>query len=339
MIPDLYPRIRKSLEQKQHFVTEFLETAPAEEKEICLCEDEPKVQTHLHVIETSLEKIEDQTLGLCTVCHGYIEAQRLEMDYTASVCLDHYSPEEMRRLESELELSQVIQRALLPQRVPDIRGIDLAAFSRPSEIIGGDYFDFFQFQDGTPGLVIADVSGHGVSAGILMGSLQTILRTFAPDTNSPAEIVERINRFYIHNINFTTFVTVFLARFDPAARTLAYVNAGHNPPAWFGQQHGETRWLMPNIPAVGLVEDFHPQSQSVTLSDGDVILFYTDGVTEAVNPLNEQFGSHRLSDLIQHNKDLSASDMIQVVRQGLSAFGENKRLEDDATLIALKYSG
>ncbi|MEW5827432.1 MAG: SpoIIE family protein phosphatase [Chloroflexota bacterium] len=339
MYPDLYPRIQKRLEQKRHTITEFLETAPDAEKEICLCGDETEVQTHLDVIEASLEKIEDQTLGLCTVCHGYIESGRLEMDYTASVCLDHYSPEEMRRLEAELELSQVVQRALLPQRIPEIRGVDLAAFSRPSEIIGGDYFDFFQFRDGMPGLVIADVSGHGVSAGMLMSSLQTALRTIAPETDSPAEIVERINRFYIHNINFTTFVTVFLARFDPASRSLEYVNAGHNPPAWLSRHYNETRWLKPTIAAVGLLEDFHPQAHSMTLSAGDVLLFYTDGVTEAQNPLNEQFGQHRLSGLIQNNKDLSASDLIQVVRQGLNAFGENKRLEDDATLIALKYSG
>jgi sigma-B regulation protein RsbU (phosphoserine phosphatase) len=339
MLLDVYPRIQKRLEQKRQNITEFLETAPIEEKETCLCEDEPKVQTHLHIIEESLEKIENQTLGLCTVCHGYIESRRLEMDYTASVCLDHYSPEEMRRLEAELELSQIVQRALLPQRIPEIQGVDLAAFSRPSEIIGGDYFDFFQFQDGTPGLVIADVSGHGVSAGMLMSSLQTALRTIAPETDSPAEIVERINRFYIHNINFTTFVTVFLARFDPANRRLDYVNAGHNPPAWLNDHDDETRWLMPTISAIGLVEEFHPQAETVTISPGDVLLFYTDGVTEAQNLLNEQFGPHRLSDLVQNNKGLSASDMIQVIRQGLSAFGENKRLEDDATLIALKYSG
>jgi len=138
MLSDLYPRIRKSVEQKRHNLTEFLETAPVEEKEICLCDGEPEVQAHLDVIESCLEKIEDETLGLCTVCHGYIEPSRLEMDYTASICLEHYSTDEMRRLEAELELSQIVQRALLPQRVPNIPGLDLAAFSRPSEIIGGD---------------------------------------------------------------------------------------------------------------------------------------------------------------------------------------------------------
>src|SRR5687768_11277707 len=201
MVTDLYGRIQEGLEEKQKEIIQFLETAPEAEKEICLCEDENQVEEHLQVIETSLEKIERESLGICVVCHGYVDAQLLEMDYTAAVCLDHYSDEERRRLESELELSQVVQRALLPQHMPTIRGVEVAAFSRPSEIIGGDYFDFFQFRDGTHGLVIADVSGHGVAAGMLMSSLQTALRTMAPDTDSPAEILERINRFYIHNIN------------------------------------------------------------------------------------------------------------------------------------------
>jgi RNA polymerase-binding transcription factor DksA len=175
-------RIQIRLDEKRQNLTEFLETASEAEKDTCLCDDDHCIQEHLTVIETSLEEIENETLGLCEICHGYVEASRLEMDYTAHVCLDHYSDEERRRLESELELSQIVQRALLPQRMPNIAGVELAAFSRPSEIIGGDYFDFFNYRDGAHGLVIADVSGHGVAAGMLMSSLQTALRTMAPDT-------------------------------------------------------------------------------------------------------------------------------------------------------------
>jgi sigma-B regulation protein RsbU (phosphoserine phosphatase) len=339
MALDIYPRIQKSLNEKRQHLTEFLESASKAEKETCLCEDEQNVQPHLHVIDSSLEKIENGTLGFCEICQGYIESSRLEMDYTASVCLGHFSEAEMRRLEDELELSQIVQRALMPQRMPNIPGLDLAAFSRPSDIIGGDYFDFFQFRDGAHGLVIADVSGHGMSAGMLMSSLQTALRTMAPDTDSPAEVMERINRFYIHNINYTTFVTVFLARFDPATGILNYVNAGHNPPAFFCNHSREIAWLMPTVPAVGLMEDYHPRMASVTLTEGDILFLYTDGLTEAVNTQREQFGQTRLGRLIQQNGHLSASDMIQVVRQNMSAFGENGRLEDDITIITLKVTG
>jgi sigma-B regulation protein RsbU (phosphoserine phosphatase) len=338
MAVDIYPRVQEALKAKQRELTEFLETAPAEEKQVCLCEDECCVDDHLHVIETSLEKIEDRTLGVCTVCHGYVDTILLEMDYTACVCLDHYSDEERRRLESELELSQIVQRALLPQQIPNISGVELAAFSRPSEIIGGDYFDFFRFRDGTHGLVIADVSGHGVSAGMLMSSLQTALRTIAPDTDSPAEVLERINRFYTHNIHFTTFVTVFLARFDPENLALTYVNAGHNPPVAYRRENADVAWLKPTAPAIGLVEDFHPRTETISLSRGDTLLLYTDGVTEVLDESNTQFGQESLADILQQNFDLRASDLIQVIRQSVSAFGSNRPLADDVTMIALKVS-
>src|SRR5687768_5376102 len=290
MAVEMYPRIQESLEEKRQKVTEFLESASEVEKEICLCEDEGGVHAHLQVIETSLEQIEDQTLGICVICHESVDNELLQMDYTASVCLGHYTEAELRQLESELELSQVVQRALLPQRIPSIRGVELAAFSRPSEIIGGDYFDFFQFRDGTHGLVIADVSGHGVSAAMLMSSLQMAIRTMAPDTDSPAEILERINRFYIHNIHFTTFVTIFLACFDPATLTLTYVNAGHNPPAVRRRTDSSITWLTPTAPAIGLAEEFYPRTESISFAEGDSLLLYTDGVTEVMSIGNEQFG-------------------------------------------------
>jgi phosphoserine phosphatase RsbU/P len=339
MVTELYERIQEGLQEKQKEIQEFLETAPETEKEICLGNDDDCVEDHLRVIETSLEKIEDKTLGVCVICHGHVESRLLEMDYTAAVCLDHYSEGELRRLESELELSQVVQRALLPQRLPSIRGVELAAFSRPSEIIGGDYFDFFQFRDGTHGLVIADVSGHGVSAAMLMSSLQMAIRTMAPDTDSPAEILERINRFYIHNIHFTTFVTIFLACFDPATLTLTYVNAGHNPPAVRRRTDSSITWLTPTAPAIGLAEEFYPRTESISFAEGDSLLLYTDGVTEVMSIGNEQFGQERLAELVQQNADRPAPDLLQAVRQALNSFGGNRPLVDDVTMVALKVSG
>lgn len=340
MALDILERIETSLVEKRRAVKEFLETASEAEKEICLCEDDHCVQDHLRVIESSLEKIKHESLGVCEICHGYVEPARLAMDYTASVCLDHYSEAEMRRLESELQLSQIVQRALLPQTVPSISGVEVAAFSRPAEIIGGDYFDFFTFRDGAHGLVIADVSGHGVAAGMLMSSLQTALRTLAPDTDSPAEILERINRFYLHNINFTTFATVFLARFDPINRELTYVNAGHNPPAVHRGAANEIHWLKPTAPAIGLAEFFRPRIESVTLSKGDSLLLYTDGVTEVLNATgDEQFGQDRLAELLLQNSKRAAPDILQAMYQRASAFGDNRSLADDVTMVALKISG
>ena len=216
---------------------------------------------------------------------------------------------------------------------------DLAAFSRPAEIIGGDYFDFFKYRDGSHGLVIADVSGHGVSAGMLMSSLQTAIQTMAPDSSSPAEILERINRFYIHNINFTTFVTIFLARYDPNDGTLTYVNSGHNPPAVFFRQTATIRWLRRTAPAIGLAEQYIPNIETIRLSEGDMLFLYTDGLTEAFNHDMEQFGQERLAEFVRSAADLTANEMLQVVRDGINSYRGGVRLSDDLTLVALKVSG
>ena len=338
MALDIFQRIQVGLDEKRQNITEFIATASEAEKDVCLCDDTLCIEDHIHIIDESLEKIENHMLGVCEVCHGVVDPALLEMDYTASVCLDHYTEEERRRLESELELSQIVQRALLPQHAPTISGVEVAAFSRPAEIIGGDYFDFFKFRDGSHGLVIADVSGHGVSAGMLMSSLQTSIQTLAPYADSPAEILERINHFYLHNINFTTFVTVFLARFDPITLTLTYVNAGHNPPAVFRSESSQVTWLVPTAPAVGLAEIFRPRTESITLSKGDSLLLYTDGVTEVLNTGNEQFGQDRLAELFLQSTHLTAPNILQTVLQQASAFGDNKSLADDLTMIAFKIS-
>jgi sigma-B regulation protein RsbU (phosphoserine phosphatase) len=335
MATNIFQRIQGGLAAKRQNLTEFLNSAPEEKIDLC-CEDEREVHAHLHVIETALEKAEDETLGICTVCHGHIDPGRLEMDYTARVCLEHMSEPERRQLEEELEFSQIVQRALLPQITPEIPGVELAAFTRPAAIVGGDYFDFFHFRDGTHGLVIADIPGHGFSAGMLMSSLQTAIHTMAPESDSPSEILMRINRFYIHNIHFTTFVTIFLARFDPVTHTLTYASAGHNPPVVVHKRKADVTWLKPTAPAIGLAEEFHSRTELVTLEHGDVLFLYTDGVTEAFNPALEQFGSQRLAELLGKNVDLGANDIIQTVRQGLEAFGNGHELEDDTTFVALK---
>ena len=335
MATNIFQRIQGGLAAKRQNLTEFLNSAPEEKIDLC-CENEREVHAHLHVIETALEKAEDETLGICTICHGHIDPGRLEMDYTARVCLEHMSEPERRQLEEELEFSQIVQRALLPQITPEIPGAELAAFTHPAAIVGGDYFDFFHFRDGTHGLVIADIPGHGVSAGMLMSSLQTAIRTMAPESDSPSEILMRINRFYIHNIHFTTFVTIFLARFDPFTHTLTYASAGHNPPVVVHKRKADVTWLKPTAPAIGLAEEFHARTELVMLEHGDILFLYTDGVTEAFNPALEQFGSQRLADLLGKNVDLGANDIIQTVRQGLEAFGNGHELEDDTTFVALK---
>ena len=174
-------RIREGLLGKKETLEQWQVVTPEPEKQMELgFADETAVDAQLETIENALEQMDQGVYGICEICHEAVDTELLQMDFTATVCLGHYTEDELRQLESELELSQVIQRALLPQHVPSIPRYEIAAFSRPAQIVTGDYFDFLQFEDGTHGFVIADVSGHGVSAGMLVGSLQTVFHTLTP---------------------------------------------------------------------------------------------------------------------------------------------------------------
>jgi sigma-B regulation protein RsbU (phosphoserine phosphatase) len=332
-------RIQRGLQEKRQSLTDWITGTPPAKKRImegpCCDED---VQLQLSTIDRSLDQIENHTFGVCEVCHKYVDAPLLEMDYTTCVCLDHYTEAERRQLETELELSLTFQRALLPQSAPEIPGLSLAAFSRPAQILGGDYYDFIQYRDGLYGLAIADAVGHGVAASMFMTSLQTALHTLVPENDSPADVIQRINRFYIHNVHMTSFLTVFLSRYDPVSHRLIYGNAGHNPPIVYRHKEKKVDWLQPTGAGLGFIEDYTIQPETVLLSTGDVLVLYTDGIVEANNPQGESFGYDRLEQVVTQNAFLSAQELLMVIRQALRDFVKEQPLADDTTIVIGKIS-
>lgn len=341
MDTSVFQNIRASLLEQRQNLTNWLSTAPTREKQVRLGpRDEQDVQDHLRVLDTAIEKTADQTLGLCKVCNNYVEPDRLVVDYTCCVCLDHLSAEEKDRLQFEMELSARVQQALLPQQVPEIPGLEMAAFSRPADFVGGDYFDFLRFSDGAHGLVIGDVAGHGMSASLLMASLQATLRTLAPDYGAPAQVARRLNLLFSHNIHMTSFVTLFLARFDSQTCDLSYCNAGHNPPLLLTRSYGKEllSWLRPTGAAIGLVEEFEFEAETVNLAPGDLLLLYTDGVTEAMDPQGREFGKDRLAELVRYGSHWSAQELVWNLRQRLEEFTQGQPLADDTTLIVCKVN-
>jgi phosphoserine phosphatase RsbU/P len=342
MSVSVFDRVRISLAQQRQSLATWLYSAPPQEKQLRLgSADEEAVHAHLQVLDGALQKADDHTLGLCEVCHDYVETSRLEMDYTASVCLEHLAVEERRRLESDLELSQKVQQALLPQQVPDIPGLELAAFSQPARIVGGDYFDFLHFRDGTHGLVIADVVDKGMAASLLMASLQASLRILVAESDSPAKVVERLNSLFIHNIHLTQFVTLFLGRYDPVTRALHYCNAGHNPPLLYrgsSSGTGPGDWLQPTGAAIGLVEEFAFRDDTITLLPHDALLLYTDGVTEARNLQGAEFRPQGLIDFMQQHAQTPAPELVRELRRTLQEYTAGQPLADDTTIVAGKVT-
>jgi sigma-B regulation protein RsbU (phosphoserine phosphatase) len=335
-----FQRFLENLRLKKQGLMEWLTTTPENKRRNQLgTTDEQAVQQHLAVIDDAISKAENKTLGLCEVCHDYVETSRLEMDFTASVCIEHYSDEQRRQLESELELSRKLQKALLPQEAPHIHGLQLAAFSQPAQIVGGDYFDFFHFNDASHGLAIADVMGKGLPASMLMASLQSSLRILVPENDSPAAVVRRLNKLFCHNIHLIRFITLFLGQYDSQSRVLKYCNAGHNPPLVIRQANGKTaisHWLKPTGAAIGLAESFNFSTGVMELAPGDVLVLYTDGVTEAMNSKEEQFGENRLEEIVRNNVGLSPQDLIKEIRRQVNDFTDNKRYSDDLTLVVAK---
>ena len=339
MADDTLDTIQKGLAETRENLAHWIEATPAPKKAVqCCSEGDTTVVEHMHVIDRSLERIADGTFGICEICHEPVDDALLKMDYTATVCLGHFSEQELRQLESELELSQVVQRGLLPQHAPVIPGLSIAAFSRPAQIVSGDYFDFVQFKDGAHGIVMADISGHGVSAGMLLSSLQTAFHTLAPSADSPLDVLSRINHLYAHNINVTTFVTVFFGKLDPSARVFSYGSAGHNSGYLYRPSTGKETLLHPTGPAIGLMEGFNVHLEQVELQSGDVLVLYTDGVTEAMNSRNFQWSIDGLAEVVRLHHQLAPEQLIQRILGTVNDFTGGASLVDDATLVVARVN-
>ena len=338
-----FNRIRENLSEKRQNLMGWLQSTPSQKQQLRLgVASDCSVRAHLEVLDTALKETAEQSIGMCAICQDYVDTDLLQMDYTTHLCLEHLSTDEMDYLQSELDLAQEVHKSLMPQKAPEVPGLDFAAYSRPAQIIGGDLFDFFTFQDGAQGFAIADVAGHCVSAGLLMAGLQTALRTLVPLHRAPAEVIRRVNDLFCHNVSFTTFASIFLGAFNPATHVLSYSNAGHNPPLVIHTQGADQQavgWLSPTGAAIGLVEEATFGEGTVTLLPGDILLLYTDGVTEATNQRSEEFGTQRLASFFQQRSHQPARDLVRALRDELQDFAGGLPLADDTTILVCRING
>lgn len=244
-------------------------------------------------------------------------------------------------LDRELQAVGEIQRSLLPADLPTIPGFEIAAYYQTSARAGGDYYDFFPLGGGGWGLFIADVSGHGTPAAVLMAITHAIAHA-QPGTHAPPEVLltylnDRLARAYTRG---GTFITAFYAVLDPAKRTLTYSTAGHNPPRLVRGGSVIALNVDGGLP-LGIFPNQAYEQTTVTLEPGDLLLLYTDGITEAMAPLDgaksrELFGSDRLDELLVDCVDCDVQECINRIRAALAAFSQNAPPADDQTLIAIR---
>ncbi|MFC1554369.1 SpoIIE family protein phosphatase [candidate division KSB1 bacterium] len=242
---------------------------------------------------------------------------------------------EKNRIEEELALAREIQSGLLPQKVPKVSGIQLEAVNISSRFVGGDYYDMIELKDASQGIAIADVSGKGVGASLLMANLQATFRALSEVILDPALLVEKINNIIYENTSSDKFITLFYARFHREKLRLEYCNAGHNYPIVLSRE-GKIELLKEGGLIIGMMPDVKYQKGSVSLKSGDVVVMYTDGITEALNPENEEFGEERLVELCQENTDKSAEFLRNLILLEVEKFCNGTPQYDDMTMVILK---
>jgi phosphoserine phosphatase RsbU/P len=246
----------------------------------------------------------------------------------------HRMQVEKQRQDRELQIAREIQQSLFPSGCPELDGFEVAAESRPCHEVGGDYYDFISLGEGRLALAVADVSGKGTPASILMASVHASLQALA-GTASPAVVMERVNRFLFASTQANKYATLFYAELDPAARRLVYINAGHVPPYRVRGRDGEVDRLLSGGPALGLLEEASFEVGELFLERGDVLGMVTDGVTEALSPDDEEFGDERVSEALREARDETAGGVVRALVRTVDRWTGGP-CSDDLTALILK---
>lgn len=244
--------------------------------------------------------------------------------------------QELERKRFEIETARSIQETLLPESTPCLEGFDIAVFSLPALEVGGDFYDFIPLSKDKWGPVIADVSGKGFPAALFMVLSRTCVRAGAMGKNSASEAMCMANDLIAKDAGSGMFVTLFYAILDRETKQLHCVNAGHNPPLLCKGDGGDVVVLSSKGIALGVMEQIDLKEVELNLATNDVVVFYTDGITEAINSKGEQFGLERLIKLIAQNSGLTAQELIDTIKFAVIDFSRGQGQFDDLTLVVLK---
>jgi sigma-B regulation protein RsbU (phosphoserine phosphatase) len=246
----------------------------------------------------------------------------------------HIAIVEKKRMEQELQLGREIQSRLLPKPPSDMRGLALDARTIPCFEVGGDYYDFLELPGGDLGIAIGDVSGKGVSAALIMSSLQAALRVAAPIEPDLASLIARLNALLFRMAGGRKYVTFFFGRFTPSTGELRYVNAGHNPPLLISD--GAVTPIDSTGHPIGILSDASYEERSVMIAHGATLFLYTDGLNEANNAAEEEFGTDRLRATVARAAKAGIHTIATNVLAEVNAFEEGTHANDDKTVVVLR---
>lgn len=242
---------------------------------------------------------------------------------------------EKKRIQAQLEVARQVQLELLPDHDPKLKGFDISAYVFPTEEVSGDYYDWVKIFDDQIGVIIADAAGKGIPAALLVAFLRASLRSSVQTGYAPHIALSKVNNLLWDSVESHQFVTALYGILDATNKTFVYSNAGHNPPLVINP-NGEYKFVEYGDLPLGMFRSMRYHQHFVRLEKGQVLVLYTDGITEAAKTDGEEFGRERLAKLVLDGIELSAKDMIDFIRKGVQEFTDRKFLDDDGTLFIIK---
>lgn len=241
------------------------------------------------------------------------------------------------RISNELDVASRIQKKILPADVDEIFGLEIAQYFEPAKEIGGDYYDYTILDNDIFSITIADVSGKGVPAAFLMALGRSVLKTLTLTGDfAPNENLNELNKIIYSDITEDMFITMMHSKYDRKSRTLYYSNAGHNPLVVYRASTDKMELHTVKGVAIGFLEEYKYRQGEIQLEKGDIVIFYTDGITEAENKDKEMFGLERLQNVIYKNRDKSPKELRKVILEAINRFRKDYEQTDDLTFVILK---
>jgi serine phosphatase RsbU (regulator of sigma subunit) len=305
------------------------------------------VEQKVHTMMAAPLQTEDRIMGLLYVDSPFVLREFTKDDLslltvmanTAAIRIENARLAEIeegdRRMQRDLSQAAEIQRGVLPAKAPRVGGVDVAGFNAPCRTVGGDYYDYFVYGDGRAGLALGDVSGKGMPASLMMMALHARVQVLAEDPGDLAALMTRLNKATCVNCPSNRFITFFFCVLDGASGEVTYANAGHNPPVLM-RASGEAEMVEGGGPVLGLLPMAPYHEMRARLEPGDTLALYSDGVTEANNTADEEFGEERLIEALRRNRGEPAEAIVQAVRTALAAFTAKAPQTDDITLVIAK---
>lgn len=294
---------------------------------------EHRSTTDLDNLQRALRRLEANGEIPCAACDGTVERDVLLGSPTATLCLECMGESELRILEDDLRVAREVDQSLLPRRIPSTDSFKFGVHYQPSRLFSGDFYDFLVHPEDAHkvGLLVGDVAGKGIPAGLLRSTFQATFRALSRQGLSPAELLETANKHLVDASHPGRFATVFYAVLCYETGTLVYANGGHNPPI-LRRASGEIDLLGATGMVVGILPTASYEQASVTLDPGDVLTLYSDGVTEAEDRSGEPFGEMRLAELVGRLRDEPAQEVAAAAAAELDRFAPGEP-SDDRTLV------